>query len=100
MKKTMECLKKYKIIDNLQTNFDKIKPPEGTSEKTINEAIEGIIKLHMNLDDSFSDDMIDALLEDVVDLVRSELKIEYGTIESLRNSAVDTLISFLERMRG
>lgn len=77
MKKTIEFLKSKGVIEELQNIFNAHKPPQGTPEKVISEAINEKIAFECDKDDGFEDAFLDAVFEDIAMHVRKELNIEF-----------------------
>ena len=77
MKKTVEFLKNKGVVEDLQKMFDEIKPPHGTPEEIILDAIGSKIDFECDKSDDFEDGFFTAVLEDVCQHIRKELNIEF-----------------------
>lgn len=77
MKKTIEFLKNKGVIEELQNIFNAHKPPLGTPEKVITEAIHEKLSFECDKDEGFEDAFFDAVFEDIALHVRKELNIEF-----------------------
>lgn len=77
MKNTIEFLKNKGVIEDLQEMFNAHKPPQGTPEKVISEAIHEKISFECDKSEGFEDAFLDAIFDDVAMSVRKELNIEF-----------------------
>lgn len=77
MKKTIEFLKSKGVIEELQEMFNAHKPPQGTPEKVLMEAIAEKITFECDKSEGFEDAFLDAVFEDVYQCIRKELNIEF-----------------------
>ncbi len=77
MQKTIGVLKEKGIIDNFQKHFNECKPPKGTHEEQINNAIEGMLDCELDRDEKLVDAVFEAFMADAAEAIKKELKIEY-----------------------
>lgn len=95
MKKTIELLKNKGIIDKIQKNFNEIKPPKGTSEKSILECIDHSICSECKRDERFEDEFFDAVWDDAIQNIRNELNIEFVEPKDFMPNALAGMLSSL-----
>ena len=77
MKKTVEFLKNKGVVEDLQKMFDEIKPPQGTPEEILLDAIGSKIDFECDKSEAFEDEFFTALFDDAIQHIRKELNIEF-----------------------
>lgn len=99
MKKTIELLKKEGIIDKLQRNFNKCKPPKGTQEETILDVVEHVISFELDKSKGFEDAFFEAVFADAIQHIRNELNIEFTEEnEALTSILPKPLVEMFEKL--
>ncbi len=98
MQKTIEFLKSKGVIEDLQETFNTHKPPKGTPEEVILEAISSKIDYECDKSEDFLDAFMTAVYEDVAHNIRKELDIEFvEEDEFLKNLLPKSLIELIEK---
>lgn len=97
MQKTIQLLKDKGIIEKIQTNFNQVKPPKGTTDETINECIEFSLRAETVKSEELIDTLIDVWFEDTAEAVRNELNIEFCEEREFAENAKQRIVDIIDR---
>lgn len=91
MQKTIQFLKDKGIIEKIQKQFDKVRPPKGVTEETILQAIEFVLHAEIERDEKLEDEFLDTLFNDVNQNIRKELNIEFVERKSFLQDVLEDI---------
>lgn len=95
MKRVIELLKESGTVGRIQKHFNLIKPPVGTSDETIINAIRGCVCSEMLFDKKLEQKFFDAMMQDVAEALKDEMNIEFANESEGKSSTQKDLATML-----